>query len=798
MHHDASTALTTKAILPLGVLLATDKPYLRGNFFDARSLVVPTSAERSRLHTNRRVPARSRRRLACRRLVYEALEDRQLLSAVPSNYEQYILELVNRGRADPAAEAARYGVGLNEGLAAGTISTAAKQPLAFSPNLIQSGQLHSQWMLDTDTFSHTGSGGTDPGDRMANAGYSFTGGWGWGENIAWQGTTGAINVYSTLGQIEKNLFVDSGIEGRGHRLDLMNPSFREVGVGVRTGSFTGYNAVMVTQDFAYSGNSVFLTGVVYNDELVQVNDFYTPGEGLGSVTISATRLSDQAVFTTTTWASGGYSLALPQGTYDVTASGTALGRVLHRNQVTIGAQNVKVDFTLSEKLPVLSIANVAQAEGNDGTKTFTFAVTLSGTHDYPVTVSYATANGTATAGSDYVATSGSRTWDAGIASTQFINVTVYGDTNTEPDETFFVNLGSVADVSVVRSQGVGTILSDDFVSSVAVGEAAAPKNGALEANDKLVITWAAVSAGSIVSQTVTIDGATKTSIGGPYSGRYYSCAVGTWSAGSHNYTIRSTDSRGLVSTASGSFTVVAPILPAVASVVVAEAAAPKNGRLEASDKLKITWAASSSNRIASQSVTVDGRAMASIAGPFSGLYYSCTIGTYAAGIHTYKIRSTDAKGASSMLTGTFTVLAPPPPAISSVVIAEAGTVKNGTLDPNEKLKITWVASSARGIASQTVTVDGRKITPIGGPYSSIYYSCAIGAFSAGQHTYTIKSTDSKGLSSTKSGTFTVTTPTTAADQRGNALMALMQEMGPLFGRGSTSTDDPSDAILPVA
>src|ERR1044071_5072542 len=108
----------------------------------------------------------------------ESLESRRLLAAsVPTDYEQYLVELVNRGRADPSAEAARYGIALNEGLAAGTISTAAKQPLAINPYLTDGARTHSQWMIDTDTFSHTGSGGSDPGDRMTAAGYSFTGSW---------------------------------------------------------------------------------------------------------------------------------------------------------------------------------------------------------------------------------------------------------------------------------------------------------------------------------------------------------------------------------------------------------------------------------------------------------------------------------------------------------------------------------------------------------------------------------------------------------------------------------------------
>lgn len=289
------------------------------------------------------VPGSPRR--VSKKLRVELLEERRLLSAVPNAYEQYMLALINRARSDPAAEAARGGIDLNEGLSAGTISTAAKQPLAFNPCLIESAELHSQWMLDTDTFSHTGSGGTSPGARMTNAGYTFSGSWGWAENIAWQGTTATPDITTFVGYLENALFVDAGIDGRGHRTNLMSPTSREVGVGVRTGLFGRYNAVMSTQDFARSGSSVFLTGVVYDDGLVLANSFYTPGEGLGGVSISAKRQADQAVFSTTTWASGGYTLALPAGTYSVTVSGAALGGNYHRDNVTIGSQNVELDVT---------------------------------------------------------------------------------------------------------------------------------------------------------------------------------------------------------------------------------------------------------------------------------------------------------------------------------------------------------------------------------------------------------------------------------------------------------------------
>jgi Calx-beta domain len=75
-------------------------------------------------------------------------------------------------------------------------------------------------------------------------------------------------------------------------------------------------------------------------------------------------------------------------------------------------------------------------------------------------VSYATANGTAIAGSDYVAASGTLTFAPGTTS-QTVVVTVNGDTVPEGNETFLVNLGSPSNATIARGQGTGTILNDD-------------------------------------------------------------------------------------------------------------------------------------------------------------------------------------------------------------------------------------------------------------------------------------------------------------------------------------------------
>ncbi len=274
---------------------------------------------------------------------YDSLEVRRVLAAtVPSAQEQYVLELINSARANPAGYAASLGVDLNEGLASGTISSDAKPPLAFNYLLVDAAQKHSDWQLETDSFSHTGANGSNPERRMRDAGYSFTGNWTWGENIGYMASSGPVDVTDFSKRIEENLFIDRGIAGRGHRISLMNERFMEVGIGARFGNFQGYNAVMMTQDFTRS-TGPFLTGVAYSDS-VNANRFYTPGEGLGGIVITAIRDGGDQLFRTQTSAAGGYSLQLPKGRYSIMASGPGLGNSHFLSDVLIGTNNRKLDF----------------------------------------------------------------------------------------------------------------------------------------------------------------------------------------------------------------------------------------------------------------------------------------------------------------------------------------------------------------------------------------------------------------------------------------------------------------------
>ena len=228
--------------------------------------------------------------------------------AEPTALEQYMLELVN-------AERAKAGV----------------QPLAFDNSINTSADNHTDWMLATDTFSHTGVNGTSAGQRMASAGY--TGATAWGENIAWASTRAPEGLQDEVQLLHTNLMNSSG-----HRANILNASYREVGIGFATGEYQGWNAAFVTQNFGKQTNAPILTGVAFNDR--DADGFYDPSEGLSGVTVTATDAYGRT-YTTTSMSAGGYQLELTAGTYTVTFSGAANGS----KQVTIADRNVKVDVT---------------------------------------------------------------------------------------------------------------------------------------------------------------------------------------------------------------------------------------------------------------------------------------------------------------------------------------------------------------------------------------------------------------------------------------------------------------------
>nr|NCS00394.1 endo-1,3-1,4-beta-glycanase ExsH [Microcystis aeruginosa L311-01] len=129
--------------------------------------------------------------------------------------------------------------------------------------------------------------------------------------------------------------------------------------------------------------------------------------------------------------------------------------------------------------PFLTISNPTIVENNSGTNNLIFKVTLSTTSTQTITVNYATANNTATAGSDYTAKTGTLTFTPGQIS-QDIIISVNGDTAIEPDETFLINLSNPSNALITDNQGLGTITNDDVTLpniTLAVSPASVTEDG---------------------------------------------------------------------------------------------------------------------------------------------------------------------------------------------------------------------------------------------------------------------------------------------------------------------------------
>ncbi len=120
----------------------------------------------------------------------------------------------------------------------------------------------------------------------------------------------------------------------------------------------------------------------------------------------------------------------------------------------------------------LSVGDASVTEGQSGTRDAVFTVTLSAAQAEAVTFNYATENGTAIAGSDYTAVSGSLTIPAG-ATTATIAVPVSGDAVNETDEAFRLRLTlpDTATIGLIDAEATGTIVSDDVAIAVSISDA---------------------------------------------------------------------------------------------------------------------------------------------------------------------------------------------------------------------------------------------------------------------------------------------------------------------------------------
>ena len=160
--------------------------------------------------------------------------------------------------------------------------------------------------------------------------------------------------------------------------------------------------------------------------------------------------------------------------------------------------------TASWGTPPLSVGDCEVAEGNAGTRTCDFAVSLPAPAGQMVFVEYATADGSATvADGDYDAASGLLSFEAGTT-TQTVSVTVNGDSVGEPYETFTLNLANATNATIADGTGTATIVNDD-APVASIGDCSVVEGNAGTTNCIAAITLNAPAIGSPVLEWGTTD-----------------------------------------------------------------------------------------------------------------------------------------------------------------------------------------------------------------------------------------------------------------------------------------------------
>ncbi len=178
--------------------------------------------------------------------------------SLASTFEHQMLALIN-------AERAALGLGA----------------LTLNILLNDASEDHTNWMLENDDFSHTGENGTSAHDRIVASGYPLEVSWATGENIALQSERGAAGIADDVIQLHEAL-----MNSEGHRANILNPDYTEIGIGIEVGDYDGFEAVAVTQNFGTTGadTSAFLddgtltedTGIIVgtssNDTIIASGD----------------------------------------------------------------------------------------------------------------------------------------------------------------------------------------------------------------------------------------------------------------------------------------------------------------------------------------------------------------------------------------------------------------------------------------------------------------------------------------------------------------------------------------------
>ena len=195
-------------------------------------------------------------------------------------------------------------------------------------------------------------------------------------------------------------------------------------------------------------------------------------------------------------------------TYDRVSGGSAANQAVAPGSSTAATAQFYFDTQVTQftfQPQPLVITDAVVAEGDTGPTNAVFTVQLTSPFADVVTVDYATTNGSAVAGVDYVAASGTLTFQPGETN-QTISVTTFGNMLDQSNRTFFVNLTNPSTVPLFRSQALGTILDDDPQPSIAINDISVREGDAGLADATFTLSLSAASALPASVRLITANG----------------------------------------------------------------------------------------------------------------------------------------------------------------------------------------------------------------------------------------------------------------------------------------------------
>ena len=171
----------------------------------------------------------------------------------------------------------------------------------------------------------------------------------------------------------------------------------------------------------------------------------------------------------------------------------------------IGDNLATLTIVDNDNPPELTVNNITVTEGNDGTSTAIFTVTLDNPSSKEISLDYATADGTAVAGEDYIAANGTLTFNPG-ETTKAIAVTIQGDKLDELDEAFTLNFTNSSNVTLVNTQGTATITDDDDAPEIALTDISVTEGDSGSTTATVTVTLDTPSSLPITVDYATADG----------------------------------------------------------------------------------------------------------------------------------------------------------------------------------------------------------------------------------------------------------------------------------------------------